>query len=45
MLIFCSMLFVSVALIITSRIYKKMYPGMKLNSNEVVLIPFRLVLL
>ena len=43
MLIFCSMLFVSVAFIITSRIYKKMYPEMKLNSEEVVLIPFRYV--
>ena len=26
------------------RIYKKMYPEIKLNSSEVVLIPFRLVL-
>ena len=43
MLIFCSMLFVSVAFIISSRIYKKIYPGIKLNSNEVVLMPFRFV--
>ena len=43
-LIFCSISLVSVAFIITSRIYKKMYPEMKLNSNEVVLIPFRFVI-
>ena len=43
MMIFCSILLVSVAFIISSRIYKKMYPGMKLNSIEVVLIPFRYV--
>ena len=41
MCIFCSILLVSVAFIISSRIYKKMYPGIKLNSEEVVLIPFR----
>ena len=41
MCIFCSILLVSVAFIISSRIYKKMYPEMKLNSEEVVLIPFR----
>ena len=41
MWIFCSILLVSVAFIISSRIYKKMYPGIKLNSEEVVLIPFR----
>ena len=45
MLIFCSILFVSVAFIMTSRVYKKMYPGMKLHSNEVILIPFRFVIL
>ena len=44
MLIFCSILFVSVAFIISSRVYKKMYPEMKLNSEEVVLIPFRFVI-
>ena len=44
MMIFCSILLVSVAFIISSRIYKKMYPEMKLNSEEVVLIPFRYVL-
>ncbi len=41
MLIFCSILLVSVAFIISSRIYKKIYPEMKLNTEEVVLIPFR----
>ena len=41
MLIFCSILLVSVAFIISSRVYKKVYPDMKLNSVEVVLIPFR----
>ena len=41
MLIFCSILLVSVAFIISSKIYKKMVPEMKLNSEEVVLIPFR----
>ena len=44
MMIFCSILLVSVAFIISSRIYKKMYPEMKLNSEEVVLIPLRYVL-
>ena len=43
-LTFCSILLVSVAFIISSRIYKNMYPKMKLCSNEVVLIPFRLVI-
>ena len=43
-LIFCSILLVSVAFIISSRIYKNIYPKMKLCSNEVVLIPFRLVI-
>ena len=43
MWIFCSILLVSVAFIISSRVYKKMYPEMKLNSEEVVLIPFRFV--
>ena len=45
MLIICSILFVSVAFIISSGIYKKMYPEMKLNSEEVVLIPFRFVVI
>ena len=40
-LILCSILFVSLAFIITSRIYKKMHPQMNLDSKEVVLIPFR----
>ena len=44
MWIFCSILFVSVALVISSRIYKKMYPEIKLNTEEVVLIPFRFVI-
>ena len=41
LLIFCSILFVSLALMISSRIYKTMHPQMNLDSNEVVLIPFR----
>ena len=44
MCIFCSILLVSVAFIVSSRIYKKMYPEMKLNSVELVLIPFRYVI-
>ena len=44
MMIFCSILLVSVAFIISSRIYKKMYPEIKLNSEEVVIIPFRFVI-
>ena len=43
MMIFYSILFVSAAFIISSRVYKKVYPEMKLNSEEVVLIPFRFV--
>ena len=41
MFIFFSILIVVVSLIIMSRIYKKMYPGMKLVRTELVLIPFR----
>lgn len=39
--IFCSILFVSVALIGATKFYKKMFPGINLISTEVVLIPFR----
>ena len=42
MWIFCSMLFVSMSLVITSRCYKKICPGIKLISSELVLFPFRL---
>ena len=41
MWIFCSMIFVTVSLIICSKFYKKMFPGMKLISRELVLLPFR----
>ena len=41
MWIFCSMLSVSVSLVITSRCYKKICPGIKLISSELVLFPFR----
>ena len=42
--IFVSMLFVFVSLLICSKFYKKMYPGIKLISTELVLFPFRLKL-
>ena len=39
MWIFVSIIIVIVSLKISSRYYKKMYPGMKLISTELVLIP------
>ena len=43
MWIFCSILFVSMAMIISSICYKKMYPGIQLKSTELTLIPFRFI--
>ena len=42
MWIFGSMLFVSVSLILCLITYKKLFPGIRLISIELVLIPFRL---
>ena len=43
MWIFFSILLVSSSLVLCSRYYKKMFPGIKLISTELVLIPFQWV--
>ena len=43
--IFFSMLCVTMSLKICSRCYEKMFPGIRLISNELVLLPFRLLLI
>ena len=43
MWIFLSMFVVSVSLMICAKFYKEIIPGLRLNSTELVLFPFRLI--
>ena len=45
MMIGASILFVSVFMVIASLVYQKMFPEIKIISTELVLIPFRFLLI